>query len=157
MRVKLTIFTISVLTLLSCNKSNRIILVCEKTNELYVGSTVYHGGLTIGQVTKIETFGAKKLIQLSLMNNQIKIPQRSSFTIIPSPLGGNANISVTYSNSSNFINSKDTVTANYKEMKRLEDYVSDTTKRRESHQSMEKIAEGFSGLIEATKDTSTLR
>ena len=50
-----------------------------------------------------------------------------------------------------------TLTANYKQMKPLEDYVSDTTKRKEIHRSLEKLAEGFSGLVEATKDTSTLK
>jgi ABC-type transporter Mla subunit MlaD len=148
--------TVFALTLLGCFRNNKVLLLSDKADKLEVGSTVQKEGLSIGQVTKIGTVNDKVFIEISLRNNHIEIPQGSTFTIIPSPLG-TASISISYSNNTKFISSNDTIAASYKGMSQLEDYISDTTKRKQVRQSLDKIAEGLSELVKTTKDTPTAK
>jgi ABC-type transporter Mla subunit MlaD len=150
--IKLFLTSVLALTFLGCFRNNKVLLVSNKADKLEVGSTVHKEGLTIGQVIKIATVYDKVFIEVSLRNNDIEVPHGSTFTIIPSPLG-TAYISVSYSNSSRFISSNDTIVASYRDMGQLEDYISDTTKRKQVRQSLDKVAEGLSELVKATQDT----
>jgi ABC-type transporter Mla subunit MlaD len=152
--MRFAIITILTLALLGCHrKSNKLTVLFDNVEGLATGGEVYYKGIKVGEVTHLALFNDKVVADIKLTDS-IRIPVGSKFIINPSVIGS-AHITIDPSPQILFLSSKDTVTGEYSKKQLLDDFVSDTARRKKVQESFEKIGEGIKGLIEASsKDTT---
>src|SRR5688572_18257469 len=152
--MRLITIIILTLALLSCRRgSNKLTVLFDNVEGLETGGEVYYKGIKVGEVTHLDLFKDKVVADIKLKDS-IRIPIGSRFIINPSVIGS-AHITIDPSPQTAFLSSKDTVTGEYSKKQLLDDFVSDTARRRKVQESFEKIGEGIKGLIEASsKDTT---
>ena len=147
------LFLLTVFTLTGCfRKNDKIIISFDRVDGLVKGSSVYNKGITIGEVTHLELFGNRVLVDIKLKDN-IKIPEQSTF-VIKENLLGSSYVDIEYSNSNSYLKSSDTTFGKYQKQVIMDNIISDTAKRKNIEKSLEKIATGIGELIESTKDTT---
>lgn len=152
--MRLITITILTLALLSCHReSNKLTILFNNVEGLETGAEVYYKGIKVGEVTHLDLFENKVVADIKLKDS-IRIPVGSKFIINPSVIGS-AHITIDPSPQTAFLSSKDTVSGEYSKKQLLDDFVSDTARRKKMQESFEKIGEGIKGLIEASsKDTT---
>ena len=151
--MRLIIILISTLALFSCRRdANKLTILFDNVEGLENGGQVYYRGIKVGEVTHLELFRDKVVADIKLQDS-IRIPVDSKFIINPSVLGP-AHITIEPSVQAAFLSSKDTLTGEFSKKQLLDDFVSDTARRRKAQESFEKIGEGIKGLIEASGDTT---
>jgi ABC-type transporter Mla subunit MlaD len=157
--VRLITITILILVFFSCRYDyNKLTILFDNVEGLEKGADVYYRGIKIGEVTHLDLFQDKVVADIKLKDS-IRIPVSSRFIINPSVIGS-AHITIEPSAQTSFFSSKDTVVGEYSKKQLLDDFVSDTIKRRKVQESFEKIGEGIKGLVEASsknKDTLQLK
>jgi ABC-type transporter Mla subunit MlaD len=148
--ITIAIFT---LALFSCHRNNnKLTILFDNVEGLETGAEVYYKGIKVGEVTHLDLFKNKVVADIKLKDS-IRIPVDSKFIINPSVIGS-AHITIDPSPQTTFVSSTDTVTGEYSKKQLLDDFVSDTARRRKVQESFEKIGEGIKGLIEASsRDT----
>jgi ABC-type transporter Mla subunit MlaD len=150
--LKIILFT---LALFSCRRdNNKLVVLFDNVEGLEDGADVYYKGIKVGQVTQVDLFQDKVVVDINLKDS-IRIPVDSRFIINLSVIGP-AHITIEPSTQAAYLSSNDTVNGEYSRKQLLDDLVSDTARRRKVQESFEKIGEGIKELIEASsKDTTT--
>ena len=151
--MRLVIIFILSLALFSCrHDANKLTILFDNVEGLENGGEVYYRGIKVGEVTHLDLFRDKVAADIKLQDS-IRIPVDSKFIINPSVIGP-AHITIEPSVQTAFLSSKDTVTGEFSKKQLLDDFVSDTARRRKVQESFEKIGEGIKGLIEASRDST---
>jgi ABC-type transporter Mla subunit MlaD len=151
--MRLITITILTLALFSCRNANRLTILFDNVEGLENGADVYYKGVKVGKVTRLDLFHNEVVTDIKLQDG-IRIPVGSKFIINPSVIGS-ARITIEPSMQTTFLSPKDTMTGEFNKKELLDDFVSDTARRRKVQESFEKIGEGIKGLIEASSRDTT--
>lgn len=152
--MRLVTITILTVALFSCRRDdNKLTIVFDNVEGLEKGGDVYYKGIKVGEVIRLDLFQNKVVTDIRL-KDRIRIPVNSKFIINPSVIGS-AHITIEPSTQTAFLSSRDTVAGEYSKKQLLDDFVSDTARRRKVQQSFEKIGEGIKGLIEVSSMDTT--
>lgn len=142
---------IALLTTACFHKKEQLTILFDRVDGLTEKSPVINKGITIGQIKRLDLFENNVAVDISL-NDNIKIPVQSTFTVKNSLIGGSY-VSIEYANTNKFLTARDTAYGTYQNQALMDKIMSDTTKRKNIERSLEKIASGIGELIESTKDT----
>jgi ABC-type transporter Mla subunit MlaD len=150
---KLLFGLLLIMSIVGCfSKQNSYKISFERVDGLQEGSIVFNKGFKIGKVTNIDLFANNFLVEVKL-NENVKIPEQSMFLIKESVFSASC-VEVEYSDSRNLLSTKDTVLGKYQKQAILDNIISDTTKRKEIENSLNKIANGVGDLIETVQDSA---
>ena len=140
------------LSIAACfHKKEQISVLFDRVDGLTDESLVINKGIAIGKIKSMHLYDNRVIVDITL-NDNIKIPVHSTFTVNNSLLGGSC-ISIEYSNANNFLTAGDTVNGIYQKQVLMDNIMSDSTKRKNVEKSLEKIATGIGELIQSTKDS----
>lgn len=94
----------------SCqNNTKKILVLFDNVETLEIDSKVISRGLVIGEVKKMNLYQDKVLVELAIQND-VHIPQGSSFSIVQNGLIDNGIVEVKFnSKTKNFMSSNDTI------------------------------------------------
>ena len=151
--MRLISVTILAVILFSCKNDNqsRLTLLFDNGEGLQTGSEVYLRGIKVGEVTHID-FLQNKIVTDIRLEDSVRIPVNSRF-IINRSVFNHHHITIEPSNYTSFLTSKDTIIGEYNKRQFFDDVASDSTRQRKIQESVDKIGEGFKGLIEVARDT----
>lgn len=154
---KYTFPLLFIVILTGCAESKtRLTVLFDRVDGLTVGSDVQNKGIKIGEVIKLELFEKLVLANLEL-NPEIRIPVDSKFTVVHGILTVTS-IDVEFSDKTNYLTIKDTLRGKYLPKTLIDDLISDTAKKRQIENSLQKITKGVEEIVETVrKDSSTKR
>lgn len=141
--------------LVACKQQTHIAVVFGNVDELQVGNSVFRNGIEIGKVNDLSLYHDSVLATIQL-NDKVRIPAGSTFRYEHALLGTPA-IHVDYSNQQQYLSIADTSIGQYQKKQLLDHLLSDSSKDKRIHQSLKKIGEGLSELVEAVKDTGRVK
>ncbi len=147
-----TLVICGLLLLTSCkHPGDKYTIVVDNVEGLNERSEVICAGLPIGKVTHLDLFKDSVVVDIEVSKN-FKIPFGSKF-IIEKNMLGTTRLIIERSDELSFIKKNDTVRG-YKDTSSFTLTSLDTTKQRKIKESIQKIADGFKGLIDASSNDS---
>ncbi|MFT3980805.1 MAG: MlaD family protein [Ferruginibacter sp.] len=132
-------------------KKDRLFIVFDRVDGLVEGSAVFNRGLTIGTVQKMDLWKNKVLVEIELDNN-VKIPAQSGVTIKQSVLNPSI-IDIEYYDTTAFLSNKDTLTGNFIKQGLMDNLLSDSAKRKNIEDAINKIADAIETINDKKTDS----